>query len=132
MKYVIAKFIPQPLLPEQKEHRAAGANDLIQTTTNKPDFLKKVITRYESWVYGYDPQMKAQLSQWKSPGSPCPKMVQQSHSKIKTTLTVFFGYKVSSIVSTPLQAKQLVIKSTTSLFCIGREMQCNENGHSYG
>ena len=43
MKYVIAKFIPQPLLPEQKEHRAAGANDLIQTTTNEPGFLKKII-----------------------------------------------------------------------------------------
>ena len=38
------KFIPQLLLPEQKEHRAATANDLIQTATNEPDFLKKVIT----------------------------------------------------------------------------------------
>ena len=43
MKYVIAKFIPQPLLPEQKEHRAAVANDLIQTSTNEPDFFKTVI-----------------------------------------------------------------------------------------
>ena len=92
IKCVVAEFVLWLPLPEQKEHRAAGANDLIQTTTNKPDFLKKVITRYESWVYGYDPQMKAQLSQWKSPGSPCPKMVQQSHSKIKTTLIVLFDW----------------------------------------
>ena len=42
------------LLPEQKEHLAAVANDLIQTATNEPDFLKKLITRDESWVYGYD------------------------------------------------------------------------------
>ena len=40
----MAKFIPQLLLPEQKEHRAAAANDLIQTAINEPDFLKKVIT----------------------------------------------------------------------------------------
>ena len=30
MKYVVAKFILQLLLPEQKEHHAAVANDLIQ------------------------------------------------------------------------------------------------------
>ena len=44
MKCVVAKFIPQLLLPEQKEHRAAVANDLIQTATSEPDFLKEVIT----------------------------------------------------------------------------------------
>ena len=45
MKCVVAKFVLQPLLPEQKEHCAAVANDLIQTAANKPDVLKKVITR---------------------------------------------------------------------------------------
>ena len=44
MKHVVAKFIPRLLLSEQEEHRAAVANDLIQPTTNEPDFLKKVIT----------------------------------------------------------------------------------------
>ena len=39
MKRVVAKFIPQLLPPEQKEHRAAVANDLIQTATDEPDFL---------------------------------------------------------------------------------------------
>ena len=44
VKCVVAKFIPQLLLPEQKEYHAAVTNDLIQTITNEPDFLKKVIT----------------------------------------------------------------------------------------
>ena len=46
MKYVMAKFISQLLLPEQKEDCAAVATNLIQTTTttNEPDFLKKFIT----------------------------------------------------------------------------------------
>ena len=76
MKHVMTKFTPQLLLPEQKEHHAAVANDLIQTTTKEPDFLEKVITRDESWVYSYDLEMKAQLSQWKSLGSPGPKKAQ--------------------------------------------------------
>ena len=50
MKHVTAKSVPQLLLPEQKEHRDAIANDLSQTTTNEPGFLKKVITRDKSWV----------------------------------------------------------------------------------
>ena len=53
MKHVMAKFVLQLLLPEQKEHRAALANDWIQSATNEPDFLKKVITEDESWVCGY-------------------------------------------------------------------------------
>ena len=36
-------MLPQLLLQEQKEHHAAVANGLIQTATNEPDFLKKVI-----------------------------------------------------------------------------------------
>ena len=93
MKRVAAKFIPWLLLPEQKEHRAAVANDLIQIITNGPDFLKKIITGDESWVYSYNLETKAQLSQCRSPGSPRPKKAQQSHSKIKATLTVFFDWE---------------------------------------
>ena len=56
---LVAKFIPWLLLPEQKEHHAAVANDLTQTTTNEPEFLKKVITGDKLWAYGYDPETKA-------------------------------------------------------------------------
>ena len=93
MKCVVAKFVPWLLLPEQKEHHVAVANDLIQTATNEPDFLKKDMTGYESWVYSSDPKMTAQSSSWKSSGSPCPKKAQQSCSKVKTTLTVFFDWE---------------------------------------
>ena len=75
IKHVVAKFVPWLLLPEQKEHCVAVANDLIQTATNEPVFLKTVITGDESWVYSCDPEMKAQLSQRKSLGPPHPKKV---------------------------------------------------------
>ena len=95
MKRVMAKSVLQLLLSEQKEHRVAVANDLIQTATNELDFLKKVITGDESWVYGYsyDPEMKAQLSQWKLPGTPFSKEAWQCCSKIKNMLTVVFEWE---------------------------------------
>ena len=70
MKRVVAKFVPLFLPLEQKEHCAAVANDFIQTTTNEPDFLKKVTTRDELWAYSYDSELKAQSPQGKSSVSP--------------------------------------------------------------
>ena len=90
-KRVAAKLFPQLQSRELKEFRAAVAQDLLGTAANNdPDFLKKVITGDESWVYGYDPETKAQSSQWKSPESPRPKKARQSRSNVKVMLTVFF------------------------------------------
>ena len=128
----LAKFVLRLLLLEKKEHRAAVANDLIQTATNEPDFLKKVTTGDESWVCGRDPERKAQSSQCKLPGSPRLKKVGQSCSKIKTMLTVFIDWKgVVHHKYTPLQAKQL-IRSTSSMFFVSGEMQYDQNGLCYG
>ena len=48
MKRVVATLVVWFLLLEQEEHCAAVANDFIQTTTNEPDFLKKVIALKET------------------------------------------------------------------------------------
>ena len=66
MKCFMAKFVLWLLLLEQKEHHTAVVNNLIQTTNKEPDFLKKVITRDDVcvYLYSYDPEMKAQSSQW--------------------------------------------------------------------
>ena len=93
MKCVVTKFVLQLLLPEQKEHCAAVANNLIQTATSEPDLLKKVITGDELWVYSYDLEMKAHSSQWKLHDSPCLKKAWQHHNNIKTMLTVCFDWE---------------------------------------
>ena len=41
MRCVVEKFILGLLLPEQKEHCAAVASDLIQTATNEPGFSQE-------------------------------------------------------------------------------------------
>ena len=59
-----------------------------------------------SYSYKYDQAMKAQLSQWKSPGSPRLKKAQHSCNEFKTMLTVVLIGKVLCIMSTPFQTKQ--------------------------
>jgi len=105
-KCLAAKFVPWLLLQEQKEFLAEVAEDMLQTTNNDPDFLKKVIIRNESWVYGYDPETKAQSSQWMLTESPCLKKVQQSWSNVKAMLTVFYIMKVLSTMNMLLQARR--------------------------
>ncbi|GFG37126.1 hypothetical protein Cfor_05787 [Coptotermes formosanus] len=55
--------------------------------------MRTVITGDESWVCGYDPETRAQSSQWKAPGSPRPKKARQVRRKVKVMLTIFFDHE---------------------------------------
>jgi len=86
---VAAKFVLRLLSKEQKEFHAEVAQDVFETTYKGPDFLRKVITGDESWVYGYQPETNPHYSHWKSLEFPCPKKAQQRWSNIMAMLTVF-------------------------------------------
>jgi hypothetical protein len=92
-KSVAVKFVPRLLSQEQKEFRAEVAQDLLETANKDPDFPQKVIIADESWVYGCNPETKAQSSQWNSPESPSPKKARPSRSNSKDMLTVYFYHE---------------------------------------
>ncbi|GFS93126.1 protein GVQW3 [Trichonephila clavipes] len=81
MRRVSAKFVPRLLTEDQQFKRLATSSDLFQSASDDPEFMKLIISRDESWVYGYDPETKQQSSQWKTPGSPPPKKARQVRSK---------------------------------------------------
>ena len=55
--------------------------------------MSRIITGDENLVYGYDPEIKQQSLQWKSPGFPRPKKARQSRSATKSVLIVFFDIR---------------------------------------
>jgi len=55
-----------------------------------PNFLSRIITGDESWLYDYDLETKQQSSQLKTPSSPWPKKARQVRSNIKWMLIIFF------------------------------------------
>jgi len=63
--------------------------ELQEAVRHDPNFLSRVITGIESWVYDYDPETKQQSMQWKMPSSPQPKKVCQVRSNIKSMLIIF-------------------------------------------
>lgn len=93
MRRIAAKFMSKLLTIEQKQHRSEIAQDMLEAVQNDPNFLNTVITGDETWVYGYDPETKAQSSQWKHPTSPRQKEARQVRSQVKVMLTVFFDYR---------------------------------------
>ena len=90
MHRVSAKFVPRLLTDDNKENRVEISQELLVNANGNEDFLKNIITGHETWVYGYDIETKIQ---WMGKGSPRPKKVQMSRSKIKLMLAVFFDLK---------------------------------------
>ena len=70
--------------------RLEVSQDMLNYANSDHEFLNIVTTCDESWVYGYDPETKAQSTQWKHSTSPRPKKVRQVQSNVKVMLTVCF------------------------------------------
>ena len=62
MRRVSAKFVPKVVTMEQKQLRMEVLQDMLDYANTDPEFLNILITGDESWVYGYDPETKVQLS----------------------------------------------------------------------
>ena len=87
---VSAKFVPRVLTIEQKQQLLSFSLELRDRAASDSSFLGKVIIGDETCVYDYDPETRAQSSQWKSPSSPRAKEARQSRSNIKVMMIVFF------------------------------------------
>ena len=65
--------------------------DLLGRLEIEPNFLDKVITGGESWVFDYDPETKWQSKKWHMKISPRLKKARMSRSRMKTMIIVFFN-----------------------------------------
>ncbi|EZA61815.1 hypothetical protein X777_09869 [Ooceraea biroi] len=82
MRKLCTKIFPKVLTDEQKQRRVDCCNDYIESAQD-PNFLERVITGDESWIYEYDPETKRQSEEWKHSGSPRTKKARKSRSKSK-------------------------------------------------
>jgi len=90
MRRVCAKFVLRVLTVEQKQQRLSVSLELRDRAASYSSFLGNVITGDETWVYGYDPEIRVHSSQWNSPSSSRAKKALQSRSNIKVETSVFF------------------------------------------
>jgi transposase len=87
---IFAKFVPHSLTEEQKQRRLTSCQDFIQTCQDNSSLLDCIVTRYESWIFHYDPETKRISMLWTSKSSPRLKKFCLKKSEIKTMLITFF------------------------------------------
>jgi len=73
MRRIAAKFVPRLLNNDQQDHRVQVYTEPQKTVIHDSNFLSRVITVDEPWLYDYDPKTKQESLQWKTPSSPQPK-----------------------------------------------------------
>ena len=58
---------------EQKQRHVQVCQDILEQLETEPNWLKRIVTGYESWIFEYDPLTKLQSFEWKSALSPRTK-----------------------------------------------------------
>jgi hypothetical protein len=69
----------------------------LQEAETDQNFMEGIVTSDETWVYGYDWEMKCQSLQWRSPESPRLKKAIQVCSKVKVMLIFFWHERDCSL-----------------------------------
>jgi hypothetical protein len=90
---VVSKFVPRLLTHNQGDSRVAICQELLDLASEYENFLKRIITSNETWVYGYDVEKKMQSSQWVGKNLLRLKKPWQVRSNVKVMLAVFFDIK---------------------------------------
>ena len=84
-----ATWIPKCLNADQKRTRVETLRSLCTLFDEDPDFLNRVITMDETWLYFDDPETKQQSMEWRHSGSPRPKKFRVQKSTGKVLASVF-------------------------------------------
>jgi len=71
--------VPRLLKDHEKERRVHDSRAFLRRFEREGDeFLSRIITTDETWLWFYDPETKQQSAVWKRTGSPPPKKARVS------------------------------------------------------
>ena len=91
MRRLTAHWVPKSLSNEQIATRTSACSALLKSFRSKDDYLLRLLTVDETWVYNYEPENKAQSRQWEEPGSPRPKK-SQGGTSVLSPVSCFFAF----------------------------------------
>ena len=97
MRKLAAKWVPKCLNANQKRQRCQSSEQLFEFFRHDPnDFLSRLVTMDETWLYHYNPETKRQSMEWLHSGSLRPKKFQVQKSAGKVLASIFFGINTAS------------------------------------
>ena len=90
-KKKFSKWVPHLLTDEQKESRVNFSRIFLRRfQTEQNDFLGRIITGDETWVYSWDPETKRQSAEWRDFDEPRPEKVRRKQGALKVMHMIFF------------------------------------------
>ncbi len=93
MTRVCSHWVPHFLTREQLDLRIQISTRILARYEQDPEFLNRVITCDETWVYHFDPTTKQESSGYRRKGDFTRKKVRQQKSVGKVMLIAFFDRK---------------------------------------
>jgi len=91
MRKLSAKWVPQCLNADQKRQRCESSEQMLEFFRFHPnDFLSRLVTMDETWLYHYDAETKQQSMEWRHSGSPRPKIFRVQKSAGKVLASIFW------------------------------------------
>jgi len=92
MRKLSAKWVPEGLKADQKRQRCQSSEKLLEFFRRHPnDFLSRLVTMDETWLYHYDPETTQQSMEWRHSGSPRPKKIPSAKIRWKSSRLDFLG-----------------------------------------
>ena len=102
-----------PEMPELQQ--CQSSEQLLEFFRRDPnDFLSRLVTMDETWLYHYDPETKQQSVEWRHSGSPAPKNSECKNPLVKFSPR-FFGIKTASSSFIIFQRAKLSTRGITHL-----------------
>lgn len=87
---VFAKWVPHLLSVEQRATRVQLCRQhLRRFRRDGEDFLNRIITCDETWVFSWDPELKRQSAEWLDEGAPRPEKARRKQGGLKVMHIVF-------------------------------------------
>ncbi len=90
MRKVCVKLVLKNLANEQKETRIRICMEWLENW----DVLDRVITGNKCKIFAYDPKMRRQSREWKTPAEPRTKKVLMSKLQTKAMIVTFIDCRV--------------------------------------
>ena len=82
--------MPRLLKDHEKERRVADSRAFLRRFEREGDeFMSRIITTDETWLWFYDPETKCQSAVWKTSGTPPPKKARVCKSGGKYMFIMF-------------------------------------------
>jgi len=134
---VCARWVPHCLTAEEKQKRLEIATLLKQRfNVEGQAFLCQIVATDETWVRDFEPELKSQSNEWRSPTSPWHKKFRWAQSKVKRM--IIFAYDHRGIIMTEFHVEQVWQQCTIMTGrkncaekCTKIDLSCSGMGHSF-